>query len=261
FQYSPHFVRFRSGGGLLGGAEIERSKLDPSKSVLSQFRDPNDPQYELLRLMIGSARLHRSLPVARGAPIRIPQLTDLPSDVLSDDGGNLALIVNRIQQSPAAKKSLLKYLSYAFEGARDVDAKVHGGTVQLVLEEDEWVVPATRMSDGTLRWIALLAILLDPEPGGLVCIEEPEIGLHPDLMPKLAELLRVASGDRQLVVTTHSDTLIDALQDTPEAILVCERHGGSTTIERLKQPALSEWMKKYSLGQLWTRGDLGGTRW
>ncbi|MEW6754253.1 MAG: AAA family ATPase [Candidatus Latescibacterota bacterium] len=92
-------------------------------------------------------------------------------------------------------------------------------------------MPATRLSDGTLRYLALLAVLCHPTPPPLVCIEEPELGLHPDIMPQLAVLLCEAATRTHLVVTTHSDILVDALTDTPEAILVCEKHdvaGGGT---------------------------------
>jgi predicted ATPase len=122
-------------------------------------------------------------------------------------------------------------------------------------------ISATRLSDGTLRYLCLLAILCHPELPPLVCIEEPEIGLHPDILPAVAKLLVEASRRTQLIVTTHSDALVDALTDTPEAIVVCEKHEGSTTMRRLEKAALEDWLKDYSLGQLWQKGELGGNRW
>jgi predicted ATPase len=74
--------------------------------------------------------------------------------------------------------------------------------------------------------LCLLAILCDPEPPPLVCIEEPELGLHPDILPKLADLLVSASERTQLIVTTHSSLLVDAMTDRPESIVVCEKHQG-----------------------------------
>jgi predicted ATPase len=117
------------------------------------------------------------------------------------------------------------------------------------------------LSDGTLRWLALLAVLLDPSPPPLICIEEPELGLHPDLMPTLARLLKEASERTQIVVTTHSEILVDAFTDTPEAVLICEREDGCTTLRRLDGDLLSAWLEAYTLGQLWRKGELGGTRW
>jgi predicted ATPase len=95
----------------------------------------------------------------------------------------------------------------------------------------------------------------------LVCIEEPELGLHPDILPTVAELLIDASHRMQLIVTTQSDILVDALTETPEAILVCEKHDGSTTMKRLKKEDLSAWLEKYALGELWRMGEIGGKRW
>ena len=123
------------------------------------------------------------------------------------------------------------------------------------------MVPATRLSDGTLRFLCLLSILCHPNPPPLVCIEEPELGLHPDVLPVLSDLLREASQRCQLIVTTHSDMLVDTLTDTPESVVVCEKHDGMTEMHRLDKADLTEWLKRYSLGDLWTRGDLGGNRW
>ena len=117
------------------------------------------------------------------------------------------------------------------------------------------------MSDGTLRYLCLLAILCDPEPPALICIEEPELGLHPDILPKLAEYLVAASKRTQLIVTTHSDILIDAMTERPEVVLVCEKHNGCTKIRRLDQNELKVWLNKYRLGELWIKGQIGGTRW
>src|SRR5205085_8350333 len=126
-----------------------------------------------------------------------------------------------------------------------------GGSVQIFFHEGDYSIPATRLSDGTLRYLCLLAILQDPEPPPLICIEEPELGLHPDILPKLADLLRDASERTQLIVTTHSDILVDALTETPEVIKVCEKHGGQTVIQGLDSENLSEWLQKYRLGELW----------
>lgn len=109
--------------------------------------------------------------------------------------------------------------------------------------------------------MCLLAVLCHPTPPPLVCIEEPELGLHPDILPTLSDLLREASGRCQLVVTTHSDVLVDALTDTPDAVVVCEKHGGQTEMRRLDKADLAAWLERYSLGELWRKGELGGNRW
>lgn len=127
--------------------------------------------------------------------------------------------------------------------------------------EGDFSIPATRLSDGTLRYLCLLTLLCDPTPPPLVCLEEPELGLHPDLLPGLARLLVEASERTQLIVTTHSEILVDALTDHPESVIVCEKHQGQTEMRRLDEDELSDWLKKYRLGELWMRGELGGKRW
>jgi predicted ATPase len=108
--------------------------------------------------------------------------------------------------------------------------------------------------------MSLLSILLAPVPPLVVCIEEPEVGLHPDIIPTLAQLLKDASTRMQLIVTTHSDALVDALSDTPESVIVCEKEDGETKMSRLDGEALAQWLEKYSLGRLWRSGEIGGNR-
>ncbi|HEX8671665.1 MAG TPA: AAA family ATPase, partial [Longimicrobium sp.] len=107
----------------------------------------------------------------------------------------------------------------------------------------------------------LLAILCHPSPPPLICIEEPELGLHPDVIPTVVNLLKEASQRTQIIVTTHSDTLVSALTDTPESVIVCETGFDGTSLRRLNQSDLSEWLEKYSLGDMWRIGHIGGTRW
>lgn len=121
--------------------------------------------------------------------------------------------------------------------------------------------PAVRLSDGTLRFLCLLAILCDPAPPPLIVIEEPELGLHADAIALVARLLRAAAERTQLIVTTHSDALVDAFTDTPEVVVVVERDERGTKLRRLSRDVLSEWLEKYRLGPLWSMGVIGGNRW
>ena len=119
-------------------------------------------------------------------------------------------------------------------------------------------IPATRLSDGTIRFLALLATLLNPAPPPLVCIEEPELGLHPDALALIAELLVAASERIQLIVTTHSDVLVSALTEHAESVLVCERIAGASQLRRIESARVQDWLDRYRLGDLWRIGELGG---
>jgi predicted ATPase len=149
-----------------------------------------------------------------------------------------------------------------YEPLRSIEIRLHITNLLIAIEEiGGFSTPATRLSDGMLRWLAMLTILLNPTPAPVTCIDEPELGLHPDIIPTLADLLREASERTQLIVTTHSTALVDAFSDDPESICVCEKREGSTVIQRLNQEELKVWLKDYSLGSLWTSGQIGGNRW
>jgi predicted ATPase len=245
----------------LGGLEM---KLDPRQSVLSQLKDPlNYPALTYVGNQLGSIRLFRGWPFGRGNTLRRPQGVNLPDDFLLEDGSNLGLILNDLQNRKATKRLLLEKLRVVYEGIEDVTTKTQGGTIQIFFHEEglNTPVPAARLSDGTLHYLCLLTILLHPDPPPLICIEEPELGLHPDIIPHIADLLVDASKRTQLIVTTHSETLVSKLSDVPESIVVCERDDQGTHLRRLEPDKLRLWLDKYALGELWRMGELGGNRW
>ena len=236
--------------------------VDPEQSVLTQRKDEDAyPELFWLGRQFARMRLYRDWSFGRGADVRAPKKPDLPTDFLSEDASNLGLLLNRLKQERRIKTKFLKALAALYDGVTDFDVVIEGGTVQVVIEEGDLTVPANRLSDGTMRYLCLLAVLLHPDPPPLICIEEPELGLHPDLLPTVSDLLREASRRSQLVITTHSDLLVDCLTDQPESVVICEKHEGETQLRRLDGPRLAEWLKKYTLGPLWTRGKLGGNRW
>jgi len=86
--------------------------------------------------------------------------------------------------------------------------------------------------------------------------------MHPDAIRMIADLLVEASSRTQLIVTTHSPALVDALSDQPESVVVCERDfDGFTEFRRLQSADLDAWLERYSLGELWQKGEIGGNRW
>ena len=235
---------------------------DRRKSILSLLRSPfHYPELTWIGDMYPRMRLYREWSFGRSTPARLPQDAALPNDFLIEGGRNLGMMLNRLKREPAAKARFLNSIRQLYEGIGDFDVIIEGGTIQVILQEGGRIVPAARLSDGTLRYLCLLAILCHPTPPPLVCLEEPELGLHPDILPGLADLLRDASERCQLIVTTHSDTLVDALTDTPESVVVCEKERGQTRMKRLDKEELSHWLEKYRLGELWSSGEIGGNRW
>ena len=160
---------------------LEESSLE--QSVLAQRRDPDlYPELTWLARQFGSIQSLRDWTFGRGgATGQVP------------DGSNLALVLNEIEHvsGPVFNEHLKRF----FPRFERMSTSISGGTVQLYLHESGFSspIPATRLSDGTLRFIALLATLLSPSPPPLVCMEGPELGLHPDAVAMLADLLVEAS--------------------------------------------------------------------
>jgi predicted ATPase len=244
--------------------KLRREDLLPDQSVLSQRRDPDQyPELTYLASKFSAIKLYREWDLGRYTSPRLPQKADQIEDFLLEDASNLSLVINNLSHYNDMNRQLREHMQRFYEPIEEVTTKISGGTVQLFIREKGMneQIPATRLSDGTLRYLCLLAILLHPNPPSLVCIEEPELGLHPDILPTLAELLVNASQRMQIIVTTHSDILVSALSDTPEAIIVCERTNEGSQLRRLEREQMKTWIEKYSLGELWRMGELGGTRW
>ena len=117
---------------------------------------------------------------------------------------------------------------------------------------------ASSLSDGTLRFIALATLFLQPDryQPSVIVVDEPELGLHPYAITLLASMIQEASVDTQVVVSTQSSFLVDHFE--PEDVLVADRVRGSTQFTRLSSDNLEHWLENYSLGQLWEKNILGG---
>ena len=186
-----------------------------------------------------------------------------PSAYLSEGTDNLALVLRQVGLLGAHVriKVYLKRFCARFE---DVKVDAGGVLTRTFLRENGLsdMISGIRMSDGTLKFLCLLAVLFHPRPAPLVCIEEPELGLHPDALRLVAEVVVEASERTQLIIRTHSEALVDALSDHPESVLVCERDfDNGTQFRRYSRDELDEWLEHYTLGELWRKGEIGGGRW
>ena len=238
---------------------LQRDDLLPDQSVLAQRKDPDlYPELTWFGRQVGKIQTLRDWTFGRYTAPRQPQPADLPEDRLLTDCRNLALVLNQIEHRQTSLQ-LNKLLKRFFPRFERMSTKVSGGTIQFYLHESGFgsPIPATRLSDGTIRFVALLATLLAHSPPPLVCIDEPELGLHPDAVSLLADLLIEASERTQLIVATHSDALVSALTNEPQTVVACERLGAATTLRRLDPDKLSHWLDEYRLGDLWRMGELG----
>lgn len=240
------FYKYQAGRPVLSRRQkqdersLQREHFDLGASILTQIKDPDEyPEITRLARSYNSIRIYREWYFGRSNPVRSAQPADGRFDQLDENCGNLGLFLNHLRTAATPKREIQQHLRDLYPELSDFDVRVAAGTVQIFLTEGDIVMPATRLSDGTLRYLCLLAILCDPAPPKLICLEEPELGLHPDLLPTLADLLIRASRRTQLIVTTHSEILVDAFTETPEHVLICEKHQGVTGLKRLNSQAVA----------------------
>ena len=117
---------------------------------------------------------------------------------------------------------------------------------------------ASSLSDGSLRFMALATLLLQPanlQPS-VILLDEPELGLHPYAITIFCSLVKQCSADKQIVLATQSPLVVDHFE--PEDVLVADRVDGRTELTRLEPDRLAKWLQDYSLGELWQKNELGG---
>jgi predicted ATPase len=245
--------------------DIEEGKALESDSELAIFQvrdqDKYPTPYKLLR-QLQEWRLYKDIDVGPEAPIRQPALIR-PTVILSENGSNLASVLNSIQQQhPATWKDVEELLETVYPQFHSITFPPEGGDGKVVLRwwerpyEKQGGFSANLLSDGTLKFLCLIAILKSPAPPPLICIDEPELGLHPDWIKVVAELLQSASERTQVIATTHSPQLVSKLR--PDQIVVAEKEDGRTLFRPLSGENLETWLKEFALGDLWVAGHFGG---
>ncbi len=183
---------------------------------------------------------------------------------LRQDGSNLAsflyLLRERHETSYRMIRSTIGQVAPFFHDFALEPTALNPDTTQLEWrhKNSDAYFDASSLSDGTLRFMALTTLLLQPAElrPGIVLLDEPELGLHPYAIAMLAAMLRSASTETQIVVATQSPGLLDHFE--PEDILVAERVAGETRLNRLEAEKLQVWLEDYSLGQLWEKNHFGG---
>ena len=242
--------------------QLNREDLDPTQSILSQRKDPESyPELTKIAWLLGQIRCYRSWPFGPDSVLRQSCGADVPTDALSESFDNLPARLAVLMKNPTVKRNLIDHLQSLSPGFDDLSVVPEGGPLQLYLTDGERTIPARRLSDGTLRYLCLLAILLDLTPPPFIVIEEPELGLHPDMMPILRDLMVEASGRCQILTTTHSTTFVDAFTQYADSVLTCEMNDGASVISRLSQKEVDRLGVEGGLGSLWMSGHIGGTRW
>lgn len=218
---------------------------------------------ESVRELLGGWRVYHVHDTSSTSPMRkTAKVHD--NDYLRSDGSNLAACLYYLREQHEEAYSLIRRtiqrVAPFFDDFRLRPLKLQPDDIKL-----EWrhrssdrYFDASSLSDGTLRFIVLTTLFLQPESQrpSTILVDEPELGLHPYAIGMLASLIRQASVKTQVIVSTQSSLLLDHFR--PEDVLVADRIEGGTTITRTDPARLAAWLEDYSLGQLWEKNELGG---
>jgi predicted ATPase len=186
------------------------------------------------------------------------------NEYLRSDGSNLAAFLYYLREKHESSYSLIQRtvqrVTPFFDDFRLKPRKLRSDDIRLQWrhKKSDQYFDASSLSDGTLRFIVLATLFLQPEKyrPSLILVDEPELGLHPYAIEMLAALIRQASASTQVIVSTQSSLLLDHFK--PEDVLVANRVNGGTEINRLESSQLKKWLEDYSLGQLWEKNEFGG---
>ena len=208
-------------------------------------------------------RLYHFHDTSAGSPMK--KTVDINDNrFLRPDGSNLAAFLYYLQKKHETSYELIRRTVQQMAPFFD-DFQLHPQKLnpdKLLLEwshkGSDAYFSASSLSDGSLRFIALATLFLQPQTycPSVILVDEPELGLHPYAITLLASLIRQASQKTQVIVSTQSPLLLDHFE--PEDVLVADRHDGGTQLTRLESEHLTEWLEEYSLGQLWEKNELGG---
>jgi predicted ATPase len=210
-----------------------------------------------------SFRRYQFNDTSKSSPLKRTNQVD-DNRFLHTDGRNLAaflyLLKQKHQKSYDLVRKTIQQVAPFFDDFQLEPLALNPDTIKLEwrhIGTDDYF-DASSFSDGTLRFIALATLFLQPVElrPSVILVDEPELGLHPFAIELLASLIKQASKETQVIAATQSSLLLD--QFDPEDVLVADRVDGATTIKRLEPEPLAEWLKEYSLGQLWEKGELAG---
>lgn len=241
-----------------------RGDTYPKTNILeSTIKDSPYERDKYLREYIQCYKIYHFHDTEKGSPLRSKAKVD-DNRSLSTNGGNLPAFLYALQQkSPKTLKRIeltIRSVMPYFERFDLQPSVLDSSQIGLVWSEQDnhnKYFDANDLSDGSLRFIALAALLLQPELPKMIIIDEPELGLHPVAIAKLAGMIKsAAERGCQIIVSTQSVNLINYFN--PEDVITVDRREGQSVFERLNREQLQRWLDDYSLGELWVKSVING---
>lgn len=266
------YLRFTNGNGKLstrtkeGAIEYQEYKDSDVSGQELILRQINDPKHYLplhiLRKAIESIAVYAGFNVGEDSKLRYP--TDFSTDSrLKKSGTNLAQVLNDLKLNHSFDFDRLEDTFHNVNNHfKSIEISNLYGKAYLQLRENNLrkAIGALHISDGTLRFLLLESIFYNPLRGMLVAIDEPERGLHPDMIKSVADMMKSAAATSQIIAATHSPHLLNQFE--LEDILVFEKQeDNSTIVNTISEEDFPDWPGEYLAGQMWLLGLIGGKRW
>ncbi len=243
--------------------QLPKEVIPEEETIISLANNPLAFNNQLLPIIASSLRLgsvYHTFRVDQNAPIRQAPVSRLEQRV-SPDGQNLINVLHTLYTTDRKFKQDINDAMFAAFGA-DFDELIFPPAAdQRIQMRVRWKTlkreqSTADLSDGTLRFLFLMTVLASPNPPPLIAIDEPETGLHPSMLPIIAEFAVEAATRTQVIFTTHSDQFLSAFRDTRPTVTIARWENGETTLTTVDDSELAYWVKDYSLGQLFRSGEL-----
>lgn len=268
FQRKKALEREKQRAAVLNDSEhklvVPEESVAEDETLLSMAAGPfsGSRQIHVCQRHVASWKIHQDLHTDRDAAIRQAAVTRVQERV-APDGQNLVSVLHTLyQRDREFKQEVNAAMKAAFGDEFEelifppaAEQRIQFGVRWKSLKREQ---PAADLSDGTLRFLFLLAVLGSPKPAPLIAIDEPETGLHPSMLRIIAEYAAGASGRAQVILTTHSPAFLDAFKDIrPQpTITVLDWVAGKSELRIRSGSELDHWLQHYTLGEMYRSGEL-----
>lgn len=233
-----------------------------AETILATAASPftNRPEISSIQKAIAGWSIYQDFQTHIDAPVRRAPVARREANVATD-GNNLIQVLHTLYTGDRQFKQDLDLAMHAAFGddfeeivfPPDADQRIQ---LRLRWKGLKHAQSAANLSDGTLRFLYLIAILANPNPPTLIAIDEPEMGLHPSMLPIIAEYARDASTRTQVILTTHSAELLDAFSEYSPTVTVAKLENGESVFSIVTKAQLDYWLQDYTLGKLFRSGSL-----
>ena len=229
----------------------------------SELSSAKDPAAVAIKDFLSRCKIYQFHDSSPEGGLRQPSFVET-AHYLQSKGNNLAAFLYYLKTSyPSYYKRIVEYVQLVMSQFKDFYLQPRQGYVSLTWMDNsanDYVLIPQQFSDGTIRFIALATLLLQPEETmpSVILIDEPELGLHPYAIQQLAEMIKDASLHAQVIVATQSPLLMDEFELSDISIIERDEALNSTVKRELNEQELSEWLENYSLSELWEKNVLGG---